>query len=75
MYFEERKILEPRPALGCSSYVLIVRVLVKAGDIHTFGSGFSQKRLTFCLAISGHVLKSFRLGVLRQHVLQQASLL
>ena len=57
-----------------SGYVLIVRVPVKLGFLHTFRSEFSQKRLMF-LPSGWHVLTDFRLDVLRQHVLRNASLL
>ena len=50
-----------------SGYVLIVRVLVKSDFLHTFRSGFSPKSCTF-LRLGWHVLRDFRLDVLRQHL-------
>ena len=57
-----------------SGYVLIVCVLVKSGVLHTFKNDVSLKHWTF-FSLGWHVLRDFRLDVLRQHVLQNASLL
>ena len=57
-----------------SGYVRIVRVLVKSGCLHTLRSGLFLKRL-MCFSSGWHVVEGFKLGVLRQHVLQSTSLL
>ena len=49
-------------------------VLAKSGYLHTFKRDLSQKSWTF-LSFGWHVLRDFRLDVLRQHVLRNASLL
>ena len=55
-------------------YVLIAFVLVKLCFLQTFRGNFSQKRWVF-LSLGWHALSDFRLNVLRQHALRNASLL
>ena len=57
------------PALT-PGYALIMRILVKSGLLRTFKRDFSENRLTWA-----HVLRVFRLDVLRQRILRNASLL
>ena len=52
------------------SYVLVVCVLVNSGFLHTFRGDFSQEWLT----LGWHALEDFKLNILRQCVLQNASL-
>ena len=56
-------------------HVLIVRVLVKSGILHTFKRGF-LKNVGRSYAYAGMFsLGDFRLDILRQHVLRNAGLL
>ena len=56
-----------------SGYVLSVWVLFKSDFLHTFKRNFSLKKLDFLISIGLHVLRDFRLDVIRQHVLRNAS--
>ena len=58
-----------------SACVLIVCFLVKPGFLHSFSRDNSQKSCRDVPKLSLHVLWGFRLDVLRQHVLRNASLL
>ena len=57
-----------------SGYVLIVRALVKS-DLYILSEGLFSKKILMFLSLGWHVLRNFRLDVLRQHLFRSASLL
>ena len=52
-----------------SDYVLIVRVPVKSGFIYASDGSFLKKKTLTFFRLGWHVLRDFRLDVLRQRVL------